>query len=104
MNVIEHLSGKTPWGSNRSRHWPEIQKIFLADNPECVVCGARHFLNVHHVKPFHLFPELELVPANLITLCRGHHFIFGHLMNWKSWNASVAEDSRLWKNKILSRP
>jgi predicted HNH restriction endonuclease len=46
-------------------------------------------LEVHHVKPFHLFPQLELDPANLMTLCEDGgncHFMVGHLKDWRRYN------------------
>jgi 5-methylcytosine-specific restriction endonuclease McrA len=62
------------------------------------VCGHDKDLNVHHIKPFHEFPELELVDANLITLCEGvlrgrDHLRFGHLGNWKISNPNVRADA-----------
>ena len=30
-------------------------------------------LHVHHVRSFAEYPELRLVPDNLVTLCREHH-------------------------------
>lgn len=48
------------------------------------------------MKPFHLFPELELDDSNLITLCEksGHdcHFIFGHFHDWTLYNPNVIAD------------
>jgi hypothetical protein len=38
---------------------------------------------------------LELDPANFISLCRrlliNHHFVVGHLRNWKRWSANVRQ-------------
>ena len=31
---------------------------------------------MHHIKPFHLYPQLELDPNNLITLCRSKYWRF----------------------------
>jgi 5-methylcytosine-specific restriction enzyme A len=109
MNIIDHLQGKSPWGTKRSPHWEVVRATFLGDNPECACCGGRNKLNVHHKKPFHLFPELELVPDNLITLCEGGkhvncHLVMGHLLYFKSYNPNVEQDVSLWKTKILRRP
>jgi 5-methylcytosine-specific restriction endonuclease McrA len=53
-------------------------------------------LNVHHKKPFHLFPQLELEPTNLITLCmesgKDCHIKLGHGDNFKAYNPNVEED------------
>lgn len=57
----------------------------------CDMCGDRDKLEVHHIKPQHIAPELVEVESNLTTLCRECHFVVGHLRNWKAWNEGVAE-------------
>lgn len=82
----------------------------LDQHRTCSVCGGDKRLEVHHIKPFHLHPELELDPLNLITLCeelRGGlncHLLFGHLGNFKSVNVGVVGDAGVWSEKIKSRP
>lgn len=105
----EILSGKIPKGVKRSPHWPEVRGRHLRLHPECALCGGTKKLNVHHVRPFWLFPELELAPLNLITLCEGSrwlncHFVLGHLLSWKSFNLFVLDDIRSLRMKILRRP
>lgn len=94
-------------GSNpRSSHWPKVRAAFLLQFPRCSVCGRREMLNVHHVEPYHIAPDLELDPANLITLCEGVvncHLLFGHLMNWSAWNPEVRRDAARWASKIQGR-
>jgi 5-methylcytosine-specific restriction enzyme A len=96
------------FGALRSPDWPRARKAFITAHPECAVCYREGTLlkpnNVHHIRPFHLHPELELDPTNFITLCRDHHFLFGHFMNWASYNVEVIGDSRIWHDKITSRP
>ena len=74
-----------------------MRAVHLFHNPTCAACGGTEHLEVHHCKPFHLHPDLELEPANLITLCEkpGHvcHLIFGHAGNWKGYVATVHEDA-----------
>lgn len=82
---------------------------FLADHPSCAVCGGTRKVEVHHRIPFHLRPDLELDPDNLITLCEGcpsanHHLLYGHLGNYKSFNAQVELDANIWSKKIRTRP
>ena len=87
----------------RSGKWPKVEKAHLADHPGCAVCGATKQVNVHHVKPYHLFPELELEAGNLITLCCGehdHHLLFGHLGDFKAFNPTVRADAEIWAFKI----
>ena len=88
---------------SRSSHWPIIRKEFLNIHPNCEVCFSTKGLEVHHIKPVHLYPELELDPENLITLCRPKrcHLLFGHLNNWKSFNPEVINDSNIWNTKIM---
>lgn len=110
-------------GHERSPEWPRVAHEHLAVEPACVVCGHRgHGLQVHHVKPFHLHPNLELDPNNLITLCelrgRDHHLLVGHLDEWESYNVQVRADCKRyhkmsaaqirahphWQKQILERP
>lgn len=94
-------------GHTRSGHWPAVERAHLETQPDCQVCGGRQRLNVHHIRPFHLFPEHELDPKNLITLCDGEvvncHLLFGHLRDWRAWNPHVVQDAETWRRKILRR-
>lgn len=80
----------------RSNHWPSVRKAHLKLQPACQMCGTMDELEVHHIRPFHLHPELELEQSNLITLCekRGHdcHFVAGHFHNWRAFNPNVIAD------------
>ncbi len=52
---------------------------------------------------FHLHPNLELDPRNLITLCelpgRDHHLLIGHLDEWESYNVNVRDDAKRYYGK-----
>ena len=91
-------------GFERSPLWPAAEKAWLKLHPTCTVTGGKDTLNVHHIKPYHLHPELELDPTNFITLSREAHLIFGHLGLWSSYNENVVEDAAIWREKILNRP
>lgn len=95
-------------GKPRHRDWDEAAHAFLLKNPTCAACGTRKRLQVHHKKPFHLHPELELDPDNLIVLCDAPyhhcHFIVGHSMDWTSFNPAVAEDAARQLERIRTRP
>jgi len=100
-------SGKVPKGApERSPKWAGVRKAFLKDHPVCEVCEGKVKLNVHHIKPYHLHPELELEPSNLITLCEcsSHgincHLLIGHLGNFKNVNPNSVEDSKIWNGKL----
>ena len=107
-HVIDAAHGKHPIGTARSDHWPVVRKAHLKDHPDCAVCGGNEKLQVHHIRPFHIHPELELEPTNLVTLCESGgsncHLLFGHLKNFKSFNVNVLADSALWLAKIMNRP
>lgn len=93
------------WGNERSSIWNEVRKEHLKKFPACAICGREDVqMNVHHIHPFHVRPDLELASENLITLCRDHHFDFGHLRSWKSWNANIREDAMIWSNRFKNRP
>mgnify|MGYP003350581189 CR=1 FL=1 len=91
----------------RSSQWPKVRAKHLEKQPTCVVCGGKDYLQVHHIEPFHSNPTKELDENNLITLCDGKfrcHFLFGHLLSWRSYNPNVVEDTQLWHEKIKTRP
>lgn len=96
------------FGAARSGEWNRVRDEYLKEHPKCEVCGGTEGLQVHHKLPFNIHPEYELLKSNLITLCeksgRNHHLIFGHLGSFRSWNVDVAEDSKIWYNKISNRP
>lgn len=99
--IAERVSGDT-FDAERSSKWRAVRNAYILEHPVCEACGTDRELNVHHVKPFHLYPELELDMDNLITLCREHHFRIGHdpdgidgprPANWKSSNPDVRQQS-----------
>ena len=86
----------------RSGKWPAVRAEFVKHNPTCAACGSANDLHVHHIKPVHSHPELELNPPNLITLCAKHHWLVGHdpdgpggpqKPDWKKSNAMVRRDA-----------
>ena len=102
--------GSTP----RTSCWSTARARYIADKDAdglphdvCAVCLTRDDLNVHHVVPFHVKPELECDPDNFITLCREHHFRVGHdpdldgplKANWKSSNPNVRRDAARLRKK-----
>ncbi|MBV8666753.1 MAG: HNH endonuclease [Burkholderiaceae bacterium] len=114
MPIIQHLigvaQGKHPLSSKRSNAWPAARKSHLAQHPTCAVCGGKANLEVHHIKPFHLHPDLELDPSNFVTLCEAKkggvncHLFVGHLGNFRSFNVNVIADSAAWLAKLFNRP
>lgn len=85
---------------DRSSKWTTVRKKFLAKNKKagrgCEACGNTVGLQVHHRKPYHLHPELELIESNLIALCSSVtglecHEFFGHGGNFKTYVPIVDE-------------
>ena len=102
--LVEEYLGKEPvYERGRSPQWPRVRDEFIRAHPRCDCCG-HPAEEVHHVIPFHVMPELELEPANLISLCWRDHFLVGHLCDWRSYNVDVFADARAWRAKIASRP
>jgi len=111
--MIKHIKdvvqGKADLGDKRSSKWATIRKKFLETNNRCEVCGERKKLEVHHIKPFKDYPELELDPKNLITLCESKengvtcHLLFGHLGNYRCINPNVIKDVKIWNEKLKTR-
>lgn len=95
MKILEVLKGKYPLSSKRSKEWPGVRRFYLDNHPMCEVCGGNEKLEVHHIKPFHLFPELELDYDNLITLCESKkygincHLFIGHRGNYRNINYDI---------------
>lgn len=89
----------------RHKDWPSIRKKHLDRHPCCAACGSCLKPEVHHIVPVHLDPSLELDLNNLITLCDKYcHFVFGHFMNYRSWNPDVVKDSQVYYNSVKNRP
>ena len=89
----------------RSPKWRKVRSEHIKNYPECAACGRKNGLEVHHIVPYHIDPSKELDPTNLITLCGKYcHFVFGHLMDWKSWNENVVRDCTLYYLARLNKP
>lgn len=83
----------------RSPRWVAIERATRTAAGKCAACASTENLQVHHVEPFHLHPELELDPTNLIVLCMGPnecHLRLRHGDNFKTWNATVRTDAVLF--------
>ena len=96
--VKDRVQGKVPLLSKRSNKWPKYEHAWLTVNGECASCGCKEKLQVHHKKPFHLDPSLELDFNNYITLCEAKggpecHLNIGHKGNFKNDVPTVVEDA-----------
>lgn len=90
--------------AGRSPRWPALRRRWLASNPACLACGAKDGVEVHHIFPVHVAPNLELDELNLATFCRPHHLYLAHLGDWDSWNPTCLSDARRWLAKVRNRP
>ena len=95
---------KIKFGSRRSSGWQSVRNNHIEVFSRCESCGSEKKLNVHHLKDYSHYPELELEPTNLWTMCRKCHYFVGHLNSWYSLNNNCVEDSKTWLNKIKTRP
>ena len=103
INLVRHSLRDVGISAKRSGKWPTVEKHFLEAHPTCEACGSKKRLNVHHCKPFHLDPELELDPNNLITLCmdtKECHLHLGHGGSFKQY----CPDVRKFAAETLKRP
>lgn len=101
--ALQVALARPPDFAPRSSGWPAKERAHLAAQPDCQVCGIVGACEVHHVRPFHLYAELEEVDSNLVTFCRLHHFEVGHLRDWRAWNPEVIEDAARQRGKIKTR-
>lgn len=81
---------------NTFRKMSSVKRQYVKEFCECAICGAQDNLEVHHVKPVHLYPELACDPSNFITLCDANnnscHKWFGHFGNFTSkYNPFIRE-------------
>jgi len=96
-------------GASLNWSWQRCKKEFFKIVPkECACCGGKKKIQVHHIKPRHLFPQLALVLSNLIALCKDCHLRIGHLGSYFQYNetiksvaAFVRKHSILKKNKAV---
>lgn len=85
----------------RSSKWPAVRKKWLKEKqPECQVCDRKTKLEVHHIIPFHIKPELELDTNNFITLCENPscfcHYVVGHCaLSWLRYDPDVVTNATI---------
>lgn len=92
--------------SQQLRHsrWPAVRAEHILRHPQCVICGDKDGLEVHHVVPVHVDSSKELVPANLRTVCRSCHSLVGHgAGRWQSWNPCFDDDAKYISAMIARR-
>lgn len=96
------LFNPIPEFAPRNQAWERESKKFREEHPNCLVCGSKVDCQVHHKYPFHLYPDREMDPKYWRTLCRVHHLLVGHGMNWANFNPHVDEDIE-YLNKMIEK-
>ena len=89
---LAHSTIRETIKKNRSPEWRTVSHNKVAVVKQCEICGSVDRLQVHHIQPFHSFPELELEPTNLVVLCMGKnecHLLCGHGGSFKSYNPKI---------------
>jgi len=106
--VLQAARHETKKARTRSPKWPAVENAHVKVHPTCAACGGTLRLQVHHKKPFRTYPELELDPKNLISLCMGPpdcHLLIGHGGNFKCWNPDVVSHAAVTlSTPALRRP
>jgi hypothetical protein len=75
----------------RAAGWPPLLHRLLVANPLCRGCGHNSETG-HHIKPYHEFPQFELVPENVVCVCVACHFVICHCNNWTYYVPTVLAD------------
>lgn len=93
FHIVRSLVREHAKANERSPRWSHVRDEHLKTNNVCRACNGTRLLQVHHVKPFHEHPELELDPTNLITLCTWQlcHLKIGHGGDFGFFNPKVRE-------------
>lgn len=105
-NVAVGSLAPIPFGrpqEGRSSGWVKLERETVEGHPFCSCCGRTSELQVHHLEPFHLAPERELDPTNLIVVCRWCHWLVCHLCDWKAYNPLAVQDCARLADKIKHR-
>jgi hypothetical protein len=90
----------------RSKEWPAVRAEWIKHQPQCQVCGRTKKLEVHHMIPVHVDPDLELRATNLITLCEHPsaccHYIVGHCaLSWLNYDPNVVQNAKIIREMRL---
>jgi len=90
-------------GTKRSSMWHIVRNDFIEKNNKCICCGSKKKLQVHHIIPFCVKPELELDENNLATMCSRCHLLIGHAGWWMTHNKDFNETVDTIRKMIRDR-
>ena len=92
------------WGAVRGPLWSKTKREYAKIHPKvCPFCKTTKKIELHHIFPYHLFPQYENSFWNLVWACRDCHFKFCHHLDWSAFNPNVLEDIKWYKEKIENR-
>jgi hypothetical protein len=91
MNLYRlYLNLHAPDGQSINFGWQRCRRAFLKKvGKVCVICSTKKKIQVHHILPRHIRPDLAVDHTNLIALCRDCHFHIGHLCSYFTYNATI---------------
>lgn len=78
-NVYNYKNGKSTskkhdWIRKNSKKFKDWRKFILKrDGNKCKKCGSKDKLEIHHIIPFSLYPELVVLKMNGVVLCHKCH-------------------------------
>ena len=103
LEAYQNRDSERTLGAARSSVWPKFRAEHIKDY--CELCLKKDIpLELHHILPFNLYPELELDHTNVVTGCRSCHLKFYHLGSFRSFNEFIKEHIKLFANLIKNRP
>ena len=85
-----YLNLRAPDGASVNWSWQKCRKKFLKKvGKSCVCCSNKKKIQVHHVLPRHIRPDLAVDMTNLIALCASCHLRIGHLGSYFTYNENI---------------
>ena len=103
--MLRHwLNITTRDGCTLNGSWQATRKKYLEFmGRKCRCCGYEKNIEVHHILPRHVRPDLTLEINNLIALCKHCHFHVGHLNNYHNYNETIETVAEYVKNYSVLR-
>lgn len=105
--MFEYASFAVRNPSHVTKHWRTQYKTrkalleYRKANPVCEITGLTKSLQVHHLIPVSIRPDLAADPSNLMTLTKNAHLIVGHLGNWKNFNPHARTLGALLSDSVV---
>jgi len=88
--IRHYLNLTAPDNASLNWSWQRCRKTFLKEvGNVCVCCNSKKQIEVHHILPRHIRPDLSTDMTNLIALCKGCHLRIGHLGSYFTYNETV---------------